>query len=130
MLDVVCAVVVREGKAMLCRRPAGAHLAGQWEFPGGKVDPGESGREALAREIWEELRCTIDVGEALAPVEHTYPEVAIRLRPFLCALTGGEPQAHVHEEVGWFGREDIAGLELAEADRRVWELLAGNGAPI
>jgi 8-oxo-dGTP diphosphatase len=98
-------------------------LAGEWEFPGGKVEAGEEGREALAREIGEELACEVEVGEELAAVEHRYPEVAIRLRPFVCTVAGGEPQALEHEEIAWFAAGEIASLALAAADREVWRAL-------
>ena len=123
MIEVVCAVVVRGDKLLLCRRPAGAHLAGHWEFPGGKIEERESAPEALQREIREELGCRIEVGGALPAVEHAYPEVAIRLRPFRCRVTGGEPVALEHEEVGWFTVEEADRLGLAGADREVVALV-------
>ena len=123
MIEVVCAVVVREDKLLLCRRPAGAHLAGHWEFPGGKVEERESAPEALQREIREELGCGIEVEEALPVVEHVYPEVAIRLRPFRCRVTAGEPAALEHEEVGWFTAKEVDDLGLAGADREVVALV-------
>ena len=121
VLEVVCAVVIREGAVLLCRRAAGMHLAGHWEFPGGKVEPGEDDRVALQREIQEELGCEVEVGASLPVVEHRYDELSIRLRPFRCVVEIGVPRALEHEEVAWFDPEAIRDLELAAADRRVWD---------
>ncbi len=121
MIEVVCAVVARGGRVLVCRRPAGAHLAGHWEFPGGKVEDGEDPDQALVREIREELACTVVVGQALGAVEHSYPDLKIRLQPFRCTILRGEPRALEHEELGWFAPEEMNELELAGADRAVWE---------
>lgn len=120
VIEVVCAVLVREGSMLLCQRPAGKHLAGCWEFPGGKVEEGETFEEALVREMVEELDCQVTVQQALPVVEHRYPEVAIRLRPYQCALREGEPRALEHDEVEWFVLDEPIRCKLAEADQRVW----------
>lgn len=116
MIEVVCAVIVREGRVLLCKRGAGMHLEGHWEFPGGKIEEGEKDGEALVREIREELGCKITVGEALEPVEHVYPELSIRLHPFVCTVVDGEPTALEHEELGWFPEWELTNLGLAGAD--------------
>ena len=124
MIEVVCAVIVRDGRFLLCKRAAGKHLAGHWEFPGGKIEEGEDAREALVREIHEELGCGVVAGQALEPVEHEYPDLKIRLRPFVCTLEDGEPEALEHEAVGWFRKGELDGLGLAGADVKVagkWE---------
>lgn len=123
VIEVVCAVIVEDGRVLLCKRADGMHLAGHWEFPGGKVEEGEGAREALAREIREELGCRIVVGEALSPVEHVYPDLALRLRPFRCVVCEGRPEALEHEEIGWFRREELGELGLAGADVEVAALL-------
>ena len=120
MIEVVCAVIGRERKVLMCRRPEGAHLAGHWEFPGGKGEDGEDVREALVREIREELGCEIETGVELPAVEHHYPDVAIRLRGFVSRVRSGEPVALEHEEIGWFDAEQIEALGLAGADVEVW----------
>jgi 8-oxo-dGTP diphosphatase len=123
VIEVVCAVIVEDGKVMLCKRAAGMHLAGHWEFPGGKIEAGESAREALVREIREELGCEVEVGEGLDPVEHRYPDLAVRLRPFVCAVREGRPVPLEHEEIGWFGPAELPELGLAGADVEVAALL-------
>ncbi|NIP97910.1 MAG: (deoxy)nucleoside triphosphate pyrophosphohydrolase [Akkermansiaceae bacterium] len=112
--------MVRGGRVLLCRRPEGGHLAGHWEFPGGKVEEGEDAREALAREIREELNCGVAVGSALETVEFSYPEIEIRLQPFRCAIVDGEPRACHHEEIGWFNAAQVEVLGLAGADLVLW----------
>ena len=111
--------MVEDRRVMLCKRAAGMHLAGHWEFPGGKIEAGESAREALGREIREELGCEVDVGEALDPVEHRYPDLAVRLRPFMCVVRDGAPVALEHETLGWFTRDELPELALAGADLKI-----------
>ena len=124
VIEVVCAVIVRGDSVLLCRRQEGVHLAGHWEFPGGKVEGTETRREALAREIREELACEVEIAEALGGVEHQYPEVKSLLHPFLCTIPHGEPQAIEHEEIGWFGADEVRALGLAGADQEVWRRFA------
>lgn len=126
MIDVVCAAILRSDEVLLCRRAEGAHLAGAWEFPGGKVEDGEHPREALVREIREELSCLVSVGAALPDVEHEYPEVAIRLLPFLCVVEDGRPLALEHEELAWFRTDRGEPPGLAAADREVWKRLVSR----
>ena len=124
MLEVVCAVLQRGERVLLCERAEGSHLAGHWEFPGGKVEPGEDRFTALEREITEELGCTVKATEALAAVEHEYPDLAIRLHPIRCLLVDGEPTALEHRSLGWFLPAEWLDLDLAEADRKVAARLA------
>ena len=91
VVEVVAAVIEREGRILIARRPAALHLGGLWEFPGGKRQPGETPEAALVREIREELDAAVTVGELLDDVEWTYPEKTVRLLFFRCALAG-EPR--------------------------------------
>lgn len=119
VIEVVCAVIVDGGRVMLCRRAEGFHLAGHWEFPGGKIEAGESPEDALRREIMEELDCEVAVGEALVPVVHSYADLTIRLRPFYCAIVARVPRPLEHEEILWFDAEGLRTTGLAGADREV-----------
>ena len=113
-MDVVCAVIEDDqGRVLACRRPAGGHLAGMWEFPGGKVEEGESPAEALARELQEELGVEVAVGEALPPVNWDYGRGAFRLLPLRCRIVRGEVVLHEHSACRWCGPD--AALELAWA---------------
>ncbi len=87
-IAVVAAVIEREGKILITRRPPGSHLAGFWEFPGGKAMPGEADREALARELREELGVAAIVGEPVEIVEWHYPDKHVRIEFFRCDIQG------------------------------------------
>lgn len=117
MMDVVCGVIGdADGRFLACQRPEGKHLGGLWEFPGGKVDPGETPEAALARELMEELAVEVRVGEALTPVVWDYVGKRIRLMPFFCTIVSGELQALEHASLRWCAPEDFPSLEWAEAD--------------
>ena len=117
MMDVVCGVIENaSGQILACLRPAGKHLGGLWEFPGGKIDPGESPEAALVRELWEELTVEVEVGVALTPVIWIYESRTIRLLPFRCQIIGGELQAVEHDELRWYSPENSGELAWAAAD--------------
>lgn len=116
-LEVVCGVLTDgAGRILVCLRPEGKSLAGLWEFPGGKVEVGESGEVALKRELLEELGCVVEVGEALSAVEHDYGDFRIRLRPFRCLLESGEVRALEHADVRWLERSELGSVDFAGAD--------------
>lgn len=128
MLEVVCGIIRNtEGKILACRRGLERHLGGLWEFPGGKIDAGETAEAALARELQEELGIVVRVGEQLAAaVEWTDGAVSIRLRGFFCEISKGAPHAHEHEEIRWCEPSELPELDWAEADvPLVEELLRG-----
>ena len=104
------------------RRAADAHLAGRWEFPGGKREPGETGEQALAREIREELGCEADIGALLLTTEHAYPEVHVRLEFFAVTLRD-EPEPQLGQAMRWVPRRELASLPLPEADADLVTLL-------
>ncbi len=118
MLEVVCGIIRNtEGKFLACRRGFERHLGGLWEFPGGKVDAGETPQQALARELLEELGIVVRVGKQLAAtVEWTDGAVSIRLRGFFCEIMEGIPHAHEHEEIRWCEISGLHELDWAEAD--------------
>lgn len=130
MVHVVCAILVREdGAVLVCQRAPGSHLGGLWEFPGGKVEPGESPEAALIREMREELAIEVCCGRALSPVEWDYGRGAMRLLPYLCRITAGEPQALEHAALRWCSCEEFSALEWAPADVPVWrEYLLERGS--
>ena len=117
MLEVVCGVIENSaGQFLACLRPARKHLGGLWEFPGGKVDPGESPEMALARELMEELAVEVEVGPALGAVIWDYGEQTIQLRPFRCRIIGGELRALEHEKLHWCAPGEFHELAWAPAD--------------
>lgn len=122
MIEVVCAVLEDgNGRFLACQRPFGKHLGGLWEFPGGKIDPGESAEAALVREISEELAIEIEVGRALQAIVCNYGVKQIRLHPFRCRIVRGEPHPVEHERIVWCAAEEFDALEWAEADLPILE---------
>ena len=122
---VVAAIIEKNGKVLVSlRRPKGER-ASLWEFPGGKVEPGEGERAALARELREELGVSAAIGEEYGRVEHIYPDVQVELALFRCTLHAGpEPQPLACEEVRWVSHRDLPGLPFCEADVPILTRLA------
>jgi len=117
-VPVVCAVIKREDRVLIAQRPPHKLMPLKWEFPGGKVEPGEDPAAAIVREIREELGCEISELRALIPFVHDYRTVVITMIPFVCTLTPGSPAPHAHEHVAlaWVPLAGLAGYDLAAAD--------------
>lgn len=117
-LLVVCALIEREGCVLMAQRPAHKHLGGKWEFPGGKIEPGESPEAALHRELREELGVTLTPLHRLPAHRHAYPTVTVELIPFVTCLTPDSPPPVPHEHAGlaWVPAADLASLDLPAAD--------------
>jgi mutator protein MutT len=122
---VLAAIVERDGRLLVTRRLKGTHLAGLWEFPGGKCDPDETHEACLGRELIEELGVESVVGPEILRVEHSYPERTVRLHFRTCEISG-EPQPLLGQEIRWVERSELAGLEFPEADRELIERLSGR----
>src|SRR2546422_4657903 len=101
VIRVVAAIICREGKFLITRRPDNVHLAGLWEFPGGKVEPEESLEQALVRELEEEIGVKARVLDEYFQVEHHYAERCVRLHFFDCAIVAGEPAPLHVADVRW-----------------------------
>jgi 8-oxo-dGTP diphosphatase len=117
-VPVVCALIERAGLLLLARRPADKHLPLKWEFPGGKVEPGEAPAAAIVREIREELGCDVTITRALPRFLHDYGAVVIEMIPYVCTLAAGSPEPHPHEHVAlaWAAPGELPGYDLAPAD--------------
>lgn len=115
-IDVVGAVVVDQGLILCAQRGPLGSLAGMWEFPGGKVEVGESPREALTREINEELGCDVRVGEQVATTDHEYDFGIVILTTFYCELVSGTPTLSEHAAIQWLPPAELSALEWAPAD--------------
>lgn len=124
---VLAAVIERAGRFLVCRRLPGTHLAGLWEFPGGKCEPGETHEACLARELLEELGVAASVGKELIVVEHAYADRAVRLHFRRCELAG-EPTPALGQELRWVTAAELRALELPEADQALVELLSSRGS--
>jgi 8-oxo-dGTP diphosphatase len=124
---VVAAVIERDGRVLVSRRLEGTHLAGRWEFPGGKCEPGESHEACLARELQEELGVTrTTVGEEIGAAEHAYPERVVRLHFRRCAIDE-EPRGVLGQALRWVTRAELSTLDLPDADRDLVKRLTENG---
>lgn len=124
-VPVVAAVVERGGRYLITRRLAGAHLAGLWEFPGGKIRPGEEPEDALKRELREELGVESVVGALIETVDWTYPEKQVRIFFHRCAVTG-EPRPLEGQEMIWIEAAELRAYRFPAADARLVERLAGT----
>lgn len=123
---VVAAVIEHDDRFLLTKRQSGVHLAGMWEFPGGKLDPGETHAAALTREIREELAADVDVGECVYWTSHAYPERTIDLSFYRCRLKSA-PQPLLGQEMRWVPRTELASLGFPPADTELIELLTRWG---
>jgi 8-oxo-dGTP diphosphatase len=119
-IRVVAAVVRRGNTILVTRRLDRPGRRGQWEFPGGKVEPGEEEPVALRREIAEELACGVEVGRVLLRHAHRYPDLDVELAFFACALPpGAEPRAVLVAELAWARIGTLASYDFLDADRAV-----------
>lgn len=122
-INVVGAVIRRDGVILCAQRGAAGSLPGMWEFPGGKIEPGETPREALEREIIEELQCRVSVGELVTSTVHEYDFGIVTLTTFICELVEGVPVLSEHDAVVWLPPSELKSLEWAPADVPAVELL-------
>lgn len=122
-LRVTCAVILNDGRILATQRGPGMKLAGKWEFPGGKVEEGESEEACLVREIEEELNIGIRITQKLTPYIHHYPDFSIELIPFTAEYVSGELTLREHANFLWLLPEELKTLDWAEADVRVVEEL-------
>ena len=116
---VAAAVVIENGRVLLTRRAEGQHLAGMWEFPGGKLEDGESPEEALARECREECGIDLEVAEILDVTHHRYPEKDVLLLFYRCELRAGEVRHLQVADHAWVAPDDLDDYPLPPADERV-----------
>ena len=122
---VAAAVIEKDDRFLLTRRQQGVHLAGFWEFPGGKCEPGESHGACLAREIREELGVEASVGQELLATAHAYPDRRVELHFLRCAIVGA-PVPQLGQEMRWVPRAELALLPLPPADEELTRLLCGT----
>lgn len=115
-IEVVGAVIVSEGNILCTQRGGNGPLSGLWEFPGGKVESGEAPREALAREIHEELRCQIRIGKKITTTRHKYEFATVNLTTFYCTVVDGHPALTEHSDMRWLAPNELSALDWAPAD--------------
>ena len=126
MIEVVGAAVLSGNKVLVCRRAQAKSLPGKWEFPGGKLEQGESAQEALTRELREELMLQVVVGPLVAVSQ----DEEIRLSVYLAAPVESEPAlGSDHDALGWFNKEELANLDFAPLDLPILGHLDGYLIP-
>jgi len=126
MIDVVAAVIIKDGKVLLAKRPKNKHQGGKWEFPGGKIEPDEKPLEALKREIKEEINLEIFDASLLHIVEHHYPDKSVRILFFNVHAFNGEAKGLEGQEVKWLAIKEASELEFPEANRNMIAQLVRN----
>ena len=122
-IKVVGAVLVHDGRVFAAKRGPGKSMAGYWEFPGGKVEAAETPEKALARELREELKIDVTVGEFIVTATHEAGTAVIELSTYLCTIIEGVPVLTEHEEFRWLPVSELSDVEWAPADIPTVELL-------
>ena len=123
-IDVVGAVIIENGKILCAQRGPDQSLPLKWEFPGGKIEEGESPQEALQREIKEEMHCQIEIGDQVEHTVYEYDFGIVHLTTFVCRLVGGEPVLTEHASMKWLSPRELTSLDWAPADVPAIEKLA------
>lgn len=121
-IAVSCALIIHNGKVLAAQRNKRGSNAGKWEFPGGKIEKGESAEQCLAREIEEELSITVTILKRLPPLTHRYEDKTITLYPFICRYPGNAITPNEHEALRWLSPQEDISLDWSAADAKVWKM--------
>ena len=122
-IEVVAAIIIKDGHVFATQRGYG-EWQGWWEFPGGKMEAGESPQEALRREIKEELDADVSVGELLETVEWDYPNFHLTMHCFVCSLLSESLHLNEHEAAAWLSRETLRSVKWLPADEILLDKIA------
>jgi len=123
---VTAAIIVRDGKVLIARRPTGGRHPGEWEFPGGKLETGETPRECLAREMFEEMGIEVSVGEKLASTRYAYADLELELIAFKCVIDEGEIQDYCCSAHEWVEPSKLEKYRLLPPDRVLAGMIFGS----
>lgn len=123
-INVVAAVIMKEGKVFATQRGYGEFKDG-WEFPGGKVEGGESPEDALRREIREELEVEVNVGDLIDTIEYDYPAFHLSMKCYACTIAGGSPHLLEHEAARWLSADQLDSVAWLPADITLIPKIAG-----
>lgn len=126
IVEVVAALIWDNDKFLICQRPANKARALLWEFVGGKVEPGETKKQALVRECQEELAITLSVGDVFTTVVHEYPDIKVNLTLFNATIAEGTPQRLEHNDIQWITPSEIPGYTFCPADIPVLDKIKEN----
>lgn len=121
-IEVVAAIIIKNGKVFVTQRGYG-EFKDWWEFPGGKIESGEGSKEALVREIREELDAEIEVGELLETIEWDYPNFHLTMHCFICTLISESIHLNEHEAAAWLTRETLRSVKWLPADEGLIPLI-------
>jgi 8-oxo-dGTP diphosphatase len=121
-IEVVAAIIHHDGAYFATQRGYG-EFEGMWEFPGGKIEPGESQETALKREIQEELGVDITIGELLCTTEYDYPTFHLTMHCYLCSVASGEIELREHKSAQWLTAETLDNVEWLPADEKIIVML-------
>ncbi len=122
-LEVTAAIIRRDGRFLICQRPANKNCGLLWEFPGGKIESGETGEQCIIRECQEELGVTLRVERELTDITHEYPDRVVHLHFFLCAIVQGELERKEHTAFAWITSNEIQQYEFCPADKKILQSL-------
>ena len=128
MTEVVAALIRDGDRLMICQRPAHKARGLLWEFVGGKVEPGETAEQALARECREELDVTVAVGPLFMEVWHEYPDITVHLMLFDAAIAAGEPKLLEHAAMAWITPDEIPQYDFCPADTEILNEIMKRGS--
>jgi 8-oxo-dGTP diphosphatase len=127
MLDVTCAIILNNNKVLVTQRSEAMKLPMKWEFPGGKIQAGETEEECIQRELKEELGINVRIIKNLTSCEYDYGTFCINLIPFLVEYISGKVQLAEHRDAKWLTKEELIRLDFAPADKPIlYELLQSN----
>ncbi|MBP2636553.1 MAG: ADP-ribose pyrophosphatase [Firmicutes bacterium] len=126
MIEVIAAVIQDKGTILIARRPIGDKLAGKWEFPGGKVEVGETPEECLRREIKEEVNIEISVSDFFGESIYEYPNRTIQLKAYWCTWLSGEIELNSHDTIEWVDIACLSDYDFAPADLPFVDKLRGD----
>ena len=119
----VAAAVIRDGNRIFATQKGYGNYKDWWEFPGGKIEAGETPQQALRREIFEELDTEIEVGELIASVEYDYPEFHLSMDCFWCTVISGDLVLKEAEDARWLSKSDLMSVKWLPADLEVLEII-------
>ncbi|MDY6367430.1 MAG: (deoxy)nucleoside triphosphate pyrophosphohydrolase [Clostridia bacterium] len=126
MVEVVAALIFENNKFMICQRPENKTRGLLWEFVGGKVEKGETKKQALVRECMEELGVVVEVGEVFCDVVHEYPDITVHLTLFTAKIICGTLQRLEHNDVKWITADEIDNFKFCPADDEILKKLKAN----
>ena len=116
MLEVTAAIICKDGKFLICQRPKGKNCKLLWEFPGGKIESGETAEACIVREIQEELGVTLRVLRKFTDVIYEYPDKTVHLHFFLAEITSGKLTRKEHNALAWITADEIGNFQFCPAD--------------